>query len=92
MKEDGNDGENVDSPSDSEDDVEKAITDNIGEKLISFKSPNIMNQMLPYAPNGVANQVKEEVKPILGKRLPEGETAELEKEQKSASINASKRR
>lgn len=50
-----------DSSDDSEsdeinDDNNAASHDNIDEKLINFKSPNLLNQMLPYA-NGNATAV-----------------------------------
>ena len=45
-------GSDDDSSSDedsSDAEVRQAINDNLDEKLISFKSPNLMNQMLPHA-------------------------------------------
>ena len=42
--------------------------DETGLKLIKFKSPNLLNQMLPYASGQVNNPESEKKESILGKR------------------------
>lgn len=51
----------------------KPIIDSNGEKLIHFKTSNLLNAMLPYAQNGPAN-VNKDAEISLGKRPPTTDT------------------
>ncbi|CDW86238.1 ribosome biogenesis atpase rix7 [Stylonychia lemnae] len=61
----------------------KPIIDSNGEKLINFKSPNLMNSMLPYAQ--IKQKEEEEKKQLLGKRQAEEELQTLENGQGKVS-------
>jgi hypothetical protein len=49
------------------------VVDDLDEKLINFKSKNLLNQMLPYANNNVTNQNLNN-----GKRKADEDVADLE--------------